>query len=91
MALTNTQREDKQIVVYEDRIEYGTGYTRAVYYYSDIVFCCECADIITIITDTAAIPLSVQKASIKKGDYQEFSAVLRRYAGNKYEYMGGKK
>lgn len=91
MALTNTQREDKQIVVYEDRIEYGTGYTRAVYYYSDIVFCCECADIITIITDTAAIPLSVQKASIKKGDYQEFSAVLRRYAGNKYKYMGGKK
>ena len=91
MALTNTQREDKQIVVYEDRIEYGTGYTRAVYYYSDIVFCCECADIITIITDTAAIPLSVQNASIKKGDYQEFSAVLRRYAENKYEYMGGKK
>ncbi len=91
MALTNAQKEDKQIVVYEDRIEYGTGYTKAIYYYSDIVYCCECADIITIITDTAAIPLSIQKASVKKGDYQEFSTVLRRYAGSKYEYMGGKK
>ena len=91
MALTNTQKDDKQIVVYEDKIEYGTGYTKAVYYYSDIVYCCECADIITIITDTAAIPLSVQKGSVKKGDYQEFTAVLRRYAGSKYEYMGGKR
>ena len=91
MALTNAQKEDKQIVVYEDRIEYGTGYTKAIYYYSNIVYCCECADIITIITDTAAIPLSIQKASVKKGDYQEFSTVLRRYAGSKYEYMGGKK
>ena len=91
MALTNTQKDDKQIIIYEDRIEYGTGYTKAFYYYSDIVYMRECADIITIITDTAAIPFSIQKSSIKKGDYQEFSAVLRRYAGNKYEYMGGKK
>ena len=58
MALINTQKEDKQIVLYEDRLEYGTGYTRATYYYSDIVLCSEKADIITIITDTAAIPLS---------------------------------
>ena len=91
MSLTNAQKEDKQIVLYEDRLEYGTGYTKAIYYYRDIVYCCECADIITIITDTAAIPLSVQKASVKKGDYQEFSNVLRRCAGTKYEYMGGKK
>ena len=90
MSLTNAQKEDKQIVLYEDRLEYGTGYTKAIYYYSDIVYCCECADTITIITDTAAIPLSVQKASVKKGDYQEFSNVLRRCAGTKFEYKGGK-
>ena len=90
MALTNSQKEDKQIVLYEDILEYGTGYTKAIYYYSDIVYCCECADTITIITDTAASPLSVQKASVKKGDYQEFSNVLRRCAGTKFEYKGGK-
>ena len=41
MALANTQKEDKQIVLYEDRMEFGTGYTRATYYYSDIIFCSE--------------------------------------------------
>lgn len=91
MALTNTQKEDKQIVLYNDRIEYGTGYTKAVYYYSDIVYCNESADIITIITDTAAMPLSIQKKSVVKGDYQEFSEILKITAGSKFEYMGGNK
>ena len=91
MALTNSQKEEKQIVLYEDRIELGTGYTRAIYYYSDIVYCCECGDVITIIADTAAIPLSVQKSSVSKGDFKEFSEILRLSAGNKYEYIGGKK
>lgn len=91
MALTNTQKEDKQILIYEDKIEYGTGYTRATYFYSDIVYCCESDDLITIIPDTAAIPFSIQKSSVLKGNYQEFSSLLRKYAGNKYEYMGGKR
>ncbi len=91
MALTNTQKDDKQIVLYEDRLEFGTGYTRAIYYYSDIVYCCEQADIITIITDTAAMPFSVQKNSISKGSYDEFSFKLRSLIGSKYEYTGGKK
>ena len=91
MALTNTQKEDKQIILYEDRIEFGTGYTRATYYYTDIAFCCEHADIITIITDTAALPFSVQKSSISKGSYDEFSFILRKCIGSKYQYMGGKK
>ena len=91
MALANTQKEDKQIVIYDDRLEYGTGYTKAVYYYSDMVYCCECNEVITIITDTAAMPFSVQKSSVLKGDYQEFSSLLRKYAGNKYEYVGGNK
>ena len=90
MALTNTQKDEKQIVLYDDRLEYGTGYTKAVYYYSDVAYCCESGDVITIITDTAAIPLSVQKSSISKGDYQEFSRILRLTAGAKYEYTGGK-
>lgn len=91
MSLANVQKDDKQIVIYDDRLEFGTGYTKATYYYSDIVYMCEYADMITIITDTAAIPFSVQKDSVKKGDYQEFSSLLRKYAGGKYEYMGGKK
>ena len=91
MALTNTQKEDKQIIIYEDRLEYGTGYTRATYFYSDIVYCCESDNVITIITDTAAMPFSIQKSSILKGNYQEFSSLLRKYAGSKYEYMGGKR
>ena len=91
MALTNTQKEDKQIVLYEDRLEFGTPYTRAVYYYKDIVYCCEQSDIITIITDTAAMPFSIQKSSISKGSYDEFSFKLRALIGGKYEYMGGKK
>ena len=91
MALTNTQKDDKQIILYDDRMEFGTGYTRAVYYYSDIVYCCESDDIITIITDTAAIPFSVQKSCVSKGDYKEFSEILRKSAGTKYEYMGGKR
>ena len=90
MALANTQKEDKQILLYDDRLEFGTGYTRATYYYSDIVLCSEEADVITIITDTAAMPLSIQKSSVSKGTYDEFSFILRKYMGGKYQYMGGK-
>ena len=90
MSLANTQKEDKQIVLFEDRMEFGTGYTRATYYYSDIVLCSEEADVITIITDTAAMPFSVQKSCVSKGSYDEFSFILRKYMGNKYQYMGGK-
>ena len=90
MAIANTQKEDKQIVLYDDRMEFGTGYTRAVYYYSDIVLCREEAGIITIVADTAAIPFSIQKNSVSKGSYDEFSIVLRKVMGSKYEYKGGK-
>ena len=90
MALANTQKEDKQIILYEERLEFGTGYTRATYYYSDIVLCREEAGIITIITDTAAMPFSVQKNCVSKGSYDEFSFILRRVMGGKYQYMGGK-
>ena len=90
MALTNTQKEDKQIILYEDRLEFGTGYTRAIYYYSDIVLCSESSGVITIITDTAAMPLSIQKSSVSKGSYDEFSFILRKNMGSKYQYMGGK-
>ena len=90
MALANTQKEDKQIILYDDRLEFGTGYTRATYYYSDIVLCREEADIITIITDTAAMPFSIQKSSVSKGSYDEFSFILRKFLGGKYQYMGGK-
>ncbi len=90
MALANTQKEDKQIVLYEDRLEFGTGYTRATYYYSDIVLCSESSDVITIITDTAAMPLSIQKSSVSQGSYDEFSFILRKYMGGRYQYMGGK-
>ena len=90
MSLANTQKEDKQIVLYDDRMEFGTGYTRATYYYSDIVLCREEAGIITIITDTAAMPFSVQKNCVSKGSYDEFSFILRRVMGGKYQYMGGK-
>ena len=71
-------------------LEFGTGYTRATYYYSDIILCREEADIITIITDTAAMPFSIQKSSVSKGSYDEFSFILRRVLGGKYQYMGGK-
>ena len=91
MAITNTQKEDKQIVLFEDRLEFGTGYTRATYYYTDIVLCNEEADVITIITDTAAMPLSIQKSCVSKGSYDEFSFILRRVMVGKYQYMGGKK
>lgn len=90
MALTNTQKEEKQIVLYENRLEFGTEYTRSTYYYSDIILCSEKSDIITIITDTSAMPLSIQKSCVSKGSYDEFSFILRRFMESKYQYMGGK-
>lgn len=91
MALTNTQKEEKQIVLYDDRLEFGTPYSKAVYYYSDIAYCCEQSETITLIIDTAAMPFSIHKSSILKGSYDEFSFRLRSFIGSKYEYMGGKR
>lgn len=90
MALLKNNKEDTQIVLYEDRIECGTPYSRSTYYYSDIILCQEENNIITIIVDTAILPLSVQKTNILKGSYDEFSFILRRCMGSKYKYMGGK-
>lgn len=90
MALLKNNKEDTQIVLYEDRIECGTPYSRSTYYYSDIILCQEENNIITIIVDTAILPLSVQKNNILKGSYDEFSFILRRCMGSKYKYMGGK-
>jgi hypothetical protein len=91
MALTNVQKDDKQIILYEDRLEYGTAYARSTYYYSDIILCHEEEYIITIIVDTSAMPLSIQTSSVSKGSYDEFSFILRNCIGSKYQYMGGKK
>lgn len=91
MSVINTQKEEKQIVLYDNRLEYGTGYTRATYFYCDIIFCQEKSDILTIIADTAAIPLSIQKSCVSKGSYDEFTFLLRKYIGEKYSYAGGNK
>ena len=91
MTLSNVQKDDKQIVLYEDRLEYGTAYSRSTYYYNDIILCQEEDHIITIIIDTAAMPLSIQTGSISKGSYDEFSFILRNCIGGKYQYVGGNK
>lgn len=86
---TNFQNTDKQIVLFEDRIEYTTPISKGEYYYDELTLAHEKNGIITLIIDTASFPCSICAHEVKKGDYRKFSQILRQKMGAKYEFEGG--
>lgn len=86
----NFQNTDKQIVLFEDRIEYVTPFSKGEYYYDELVFAHEKNGIITLLIDEASLPCSVCAHGVKKGDYRIFSQILREKLGEKYIVEGGR-
>lgn len=86
----NFQNTDKQIVLFEDRIEYVTPFSKGEYYYDELVFAEEKNGIITLLIDEASLPCSICAHEIKKGDYRIFSQILREKMGEKYIIEGGR-
>lgn len=85
----NFQNTDKQIVLFEDRIEYVTPFSKGEYYYDELAFAYEKNGIITLLIDEASLPCSICAHEIKKGNYETFSKILREKMGSKYTFEGG--
>ncbi len=86
----NFQNTDKQIVLFEDKIEYVTAFSKGEYYYDELSFAHEKNGIITLLIDEASLPCSICAHEIKKGNYQTFSQILREKMGSKYTFEGGR-
>ncbi len=85
----NYQPHEKQIVLFEDRLEITTGYGKGCYYYDEIILVHESKGIITIIIDEGAAPYCVFAHGIKKGDYRKFASILREKTAPVYVNKGG--
>ncbi len=77
IARENISPYQKQAVIFEDRIEFTTPYSKASYPFSEIVYCEEFEGVITVIFDSGTIPVSIYKSGVGKGSYDEFSFMLR--------------
>lgn len=86
----NFQNTDKQIVLFEEKIEYTTPVSKGEYYYDELVFAYEKNGIITLLIDEASMPCSVCAHEMKKGDFSKFAHILREKMGAKYIFEGGR-
>ncbi len=77
MARQNISPYQKQAVIFDDRIEFTTPYSKSAYTFDEIVYCEEFEGVITIVFDSGAIPVSIYKSGVGKGSYDEFSFMLR--------------
>lgn len=90
-ALMNFRPADslKQIVLFEERLEYTSSYGKARYFYDEIKCVHEKNGIITIILEKEVIPCSVPFMGIKKGDYRRFTEILKQKTASVYQFEGG--
>ena len=88
LAKGNITLYQKQAVLFEDRIEFKSPYSRSVFYYDEILYCEEKDGIITIIIDKSMLPISIYSCCIGKGSYDSFSAILREKLGAAYKRKG---
>ena len=79
----------KQVVLFEDRLEYTTSFGKGSYYYGEIPGAYEKNGVLTIMVDTNALPISIHKHSVEKGEYDKLTCILKASLGGKYEYEGG--
>ncbi len=79
----------KQIVLFEDRLEYTSPFGKGSYYYNEILCAHEKNGVLTVVVDAEALPLSVFRHGIEKGEYERLTFILRGCLGEKYEYEGG--
>ncbi len=79
----------KQLVLFEDRLEYTSPFGKGSYYYDEILCAHEKNGVLTILVDTDALPISVFRHGMENGEYERFTFILRGHLGGKYEYEGG--
>ena len=77
LAKVNMALYQKQAVLFDDRIELKSPYSRSVFYYDEIIYWEEKAGILTIIIDKSMLPVSIYGSCVGKGSYDEFIRLFR--------------
>lgn len=79
----------KQIILYEDKIKFGSENSVAEYSYGDVIICYEEMGIITIVLDEGSLPFSISRNDIEKGDFEIFKGILQQKLSFKFKTKGG--
>ncbi len=77
LAKVNIDIYQKQVVLFEDRIELKSSYSHSVFYYDEIIHWKEEAGILTIIIDKSMIPISIYGSCVGKGNYEKFTCIFK--------------
>lgn len=89
LAKVNMALYQKQAVLFEDRIEFKSPYSRSVFYYDEFIYCEEKNGILTIIIDKSMLPISIYSSCVGKGSYDEFTKLLKEKMGTAYVRKDG--
>ena len=81
LAKVNMVLYQKQAVLFENRIEFKSPYSRSVFYYDEILHWEEKAGILTIIIDKSMLPISIYGSCVGKGSYDEFTRLFSEKMG----------
>ncbi len=87
-AIGNGLKGEFQIVLYDDKLVYGTPYSMGEYYYDEIVCCNEENGILTLIINKDFSPVSVGCSQLIKGDYGIFCGILREKLRERFLIQG---
>lgn len=77
IAKTRMNKEQKQAVLYEDKIVLTSPYIKSEFYYEDILYFEEKNGILTLIFDAGMVPTSIYSSCVGKGDYSEFCRIFK--------------
>ena len=80
--------ENIQLVLKENELEITTAFSKEIVPYSEIDFCIEKDFLLTVITDKNTFPLSVPKMSVLKGNYDNFTSLLKSKVSDRYRKKG---
>ncbi len=89
MAKGSMVLHQKQAVLFDNRIEFTLPYAKTVFYYDEILYCEEKTGIVTIILDKGMLPVSIYRACVGKGSYDEFTRILKDILGSRYVRKDG--
>lgn len=83
IAKSRVKNEQKQAVIYDDKIVFTSPYAKSEFYYDEILYFEEKDGILTLIFDAGMIPVSIYSYGVGKGDYNEFCRLLKERINEK--------
>lgn len=89
IAAAKMNNEQKQAVLYDDKIVFTSPYSKYEISYDEILYYSEKNGILTIIIDSGMLPISIYSSCVGKGNYHEFLDIFLNKMENTDKKSGG--